>query len=109
MQFVLALIGCGVGLAILGAGLVYVFAPEPAQRFLKALATLLGIVAVGIVAFAGLANSLHPIVLLLTVMVLSPIAFYIRARRQGRAPRTEGLRGVERTPVMPRHLSKDEL
>jgi accessory gene regulator protein AgrB len=105
MGFPIGLVGCAVALALMGAGLAYVFAPAAAQDFLKSLAASVGIIIVGIVVIVNTVQTLHPLASLFALTLIRPIAYLLRRRRIRRPQRPQRLRAAERTPVMPpRHL-----
>ena len=109
MNFVACAVGVVAACALIGGSLVYVFAPAATQRFLRMVAASLALFIFFLFVSWDLAHDAHPFGILLGTIAISLAAYFIRAHRQRRPKRPERLRVDERTPLMPRHVPKDEL
>src|SRR5437879_1182086 len=72
MHFVFHLILCAAALAIACASFIYIFAPEDAQRFLRAAGAAASLSLFTVVAIWDLASAAGPLMFLLAVMAISP-------------------------------------
>lgn len=109
MNFFLGLIGVAGACALIGASFAYVFATAETQRFLKTAVAAAGLVFFVLVAVCDLAHAAGLFGFILLVLAISPVAYLVRAHRRRQPERPPRLRGVERTPVMPRHIPGDDL
>lgn len=109
MSFIACTVGVIGACALIGGSLVYVFAPAATQRFLKTVAVSLGMLIFLLFIARELTHAAHPFGIFLATMGISLAAHFIRAHRHRRPERPKRLRGVERTPVMPRQVPGDEL
>ena len=100
----LAIIGWGVGLALIWAGITWVFAPASAQKLLKNAATAAGAALVALLVLGDFARASSPCMILVALLAASVTAYYIRAQRLRRPDRPARQHGAERTPVMPRRV-----
>ena len=80
--------------------------PERALALLMKLAASLILVAVGLQLFVCMLRQIPPaaeFVLLCVFLLLSPLAYFIRQKRQGLPQRSGARRGAERTPLLPQN------
>ena len=107
MNFVICIVGIVGACVLIGAGLGYVFAPAASQQLLKTTAISLGMLVCFLFVVSGLARE-HPVGFVLAILVLSPVAYVVRERRL-RQPDKRVLHGIERTPMMPRQISDEDV
>lgn len=80
--------------------------PEHASALLVKLAITLILVAVGLQLFVCMLRQIAPaagFVMLCVFLLLSPLAYFIRRKRQGLPQRSGARRGAERTPLLPQN------
>jgi Ca2+/H+ antiporter len=80
--------------------------PERALAALMKLALALILVAVGLQLFVCMVRQIAPaagFVMLCVFLLLSPLAYFIRQKRQGISQRSGARRGAERTPLLPQN------
>ena len=95
--------------SLIGGSLVYVFVPAATQRFLKTVAAAVGMLIFLLLVAWELAYAGHPFAIFLATLAISLASYFIRAHRHRRRDRRQKLRGVERKPILPRQVPKDEL
>jgi hypothetical protein len=81
--------------------------PERVLSFLLKLAFCLVMSAVLLQFVACLLRQISPVAefgMLCIILLLCPLAYFIRRWRQGGKPRHEGRRGAERTPMLPQNV-----
>jgi len=111
MGTLISLFGVVLLFLLIWAGLLLIVMPALGQRLLRRTAVFVGLFLIFLVSFNllwGLLRSINPFALVLSVAVLSPLAYFVRERRIGAAKRHDGTHPVERTPVMPRHIPGDD-
>lgn len=110
MNVLLSIIGLIGALVMIAAGFEYVFDPAGAKKLMKTAAMWLGTVLGCLIALAELTGA-HPFGFLLTVLMISPVAYVVRERRLRHREHPQKIRprAMERTPVAPRHVREDEV
>lgn len=108
MSFFICIAELAAALVLMAAGLVYAVSPATAKKLLKTAGMWLGMLVGCLIAVSELTR-VHPFGVLLTLLAISPIAYVVREQRLRRPERPQKLGGMERTPVVPRHLPEDEL
>jgi hypothetical protein len=80
--------------------------PERVLVVLMKLAVSLILLLVGLQLFACMLRQIAPaagFVMLCVFLLLSPLAYFIRQKRQGLPQRSGARRGAERTPLLPQN------
>ena len=93
------------------SGLLLIVAPPLGRRMLHKTAAFVGLSFVLLFALNllwELLRSINPLLLILGLMALSPLAYFIRERRLGQSNGRTERRHSERSPVMPQHIAGDD-
>jgi hypothetical protein len=104
MHVLLSLLGFAAACALIGAGFGYVFAPAEIERLLRTAASAAGLILCVVLVVEDLERAAGPFAFMMAVLVVSPVAYFVRARRAGRPERPPKLGGAERKPVIPRNI-----
>ena len=104
MRVFLSLLGFAAACALIGAGFGYVFAPVEIERLLRTAASAAGLIFFVVLAVGDVERAAGPFAFMVAVLVVSPVAYFVRTRRAGRPERPAKLGGAERKPVIPRNI-----
>jgi hypothetical protein len=104
MHLLLSFVGFVAGCALVGASFGYVFAPAETQRLLRTVGTAAGLILFVLLAVANLAHDAGPFAFMVAMVVVSSVAYFVRARRMRHPERPKRLGGAERKPVIPRNI-----
>ena len=107
MNFFMSILGLVAAIVFVVAGLSFVFNPNAAKRLLALAASRLGVLFAMAIVLSELIR-MHPAGIVIGLLLVSPVAYFVRERRRPHAARPQKVCGRERMPIAPRPIREDE-